>query len=136
MGSPWQKKTARLLAGGFFGFGLFELSRSLPPGARGNRKSRKTGRRRKEAVTGDSSHPLNHNSYLGHNTIWVQRKSAILVSVPSSVTCASHTWVVRPRWTGVARHAMAPSRAVPRKFALSSSVVKPLAPGGRCATQP
>src|SRR3954453_1754599 len=136
MVSPWQKKTARLSAGGFLDSVRFELSRSLPPGGRENRKSRKTGRRRKEARTGESSHPLNHNSYLGHNTIWVQRKSAILVSVPSSVTCASHTWVVRPRWTGVARQPIAPSRAVPRKLAFSSRVVKPLAPGGRWATQP
>src|SRR5688500_19016211 len=71
-----------------------------------------------------------------HKTIWVHRKSAILRSPPSSVTSASHTWVVRPRCTGVARHAMAPSRAVPRKLDFSSIVVKPLAPCGRLATQP
>src|SRR5919108_2371354 len=77
-------------------------------------------------------HEAVHRLGLCHKTIWVHRKSAIgrdeFAPLASWVTTASQTCVVRPRCTGVARQAMVPSRAVPRKFALSSSVVKPLAP--------
>ena len=37
----------------------------------------------------------------------MHRNSAILAPVASLETTASHTWVVRPRWTGVARQAIA-----------------------------
>src|SRR3990172_3700302 len=74
--------------------------------------------------------------YLGQRTIWVQRNCAIFAAVASTLTTASHTWVVRPRCSGVARHRIAPSRTVPRKLAFSSMVVKPLAPRGSPRPQP
>jgi hypothetical protein len=64
----------------------------------------------------------------------VQRNSAIVL--PSCETVASHTWVVRPPWVSVASHLIVPSRAVPRKFAFSSIVVKLVAPSGSDARQP
>lgn len=63
----------------------------------------------------------------------MQRKSAITRPLASSVTVASHTWVVRPRCWAVALHAIAPSRTVPRWLLLSSMVVKESAPAGRWA---
>lgn len=62
--------------------------------------------------------------------------AASVVALASSVTVASHTWVVRPRCWAVALHAIAPSRTVPRWLLLSSMVVKPLAPAGSVAMQP
>ena len=53
----------------------------------------------------------------------MQRNSAIVLPDPASVTTASHTWVVLPAWTFVATVAIRPSRAVPRKLDLSSTVV-------------
>ena len=54
----------------------------------------------------------------------------------ASVTFAPQTWVVRPRCCGVAMQRKSPIVAVPRKLVLSSMVVKPLAPSGRCAKAP
>src|SRR5207245_5093727 len=70
-----------------------------------------------------------------YSTSCVQRNNATVLPFASSTT-ASHTCVVRPPCASVARHASSPSRAVPRKFALSSIVVKPTAPSGSDATQP
>jgi hypothetical protein len=64
----------------------------------------------------------------------VQRKSAIVFS-PLRIA-ASQTCVVRPPWTSVAMHSSEPSRAVPRKFAFSSIVVKPVPPTGSDAAHP
>src|SRR5437016_8305913 len=73
---------------------------------------------------------------LGYITSCVHRKRA-RVRPPSSVTSASHTWVVRPPWTSQARQLIrSPAAAVPMKFDLSSRVVNPVAPTGREATQP
>ena len=77
-----------------------------------------------------------HRGGFCHKTICVHRNSAILPPLASLLTTASQTWVVRPRCTGVARQAMCPSRAVPRKLDFSSTVVKPFAPCGSAATQP
>ena len=66
----------------------------------------------------------------------MQRNSANVLPVSSAVTVASHTWVVRPPWANRARQTIAPSRTVPRKFALSSIVVNPVAPSGSTSRQP
>src|SRR5687768_8762175 len=50
--------------------------------------------------------PVRHGFGFCHKTIWVHLKRAILAPVASLVTTASQTWVVRPRWTGVARQAI------------------------------
>jgi hypothetical protein len=60
----------------------------------------------------------------------VHRKSAIVFPVAALLTTASQTCVVRPAWTLVATVVIRPSRAVPRKFDLSSRVVNPAAPSG------
>src|SRR3954470_3206465 len=134
--SPWQKKAASFRRAVFwirFGSSLAGPFRQQA-GAIEEPKMEET----KEENEKEPAHHgrIEPQPYFGHNTIWLHRRSGSLVSVPSSVTSASQTWVVRPRWTGLARHAIAPSRAVARKFAFSSRVVKPLAPCGRWATQP
>lgn len=68
--------------------------------------------------------------------IWVQRNIASLRLVPSSLTSASHTWVVRPECDSEATQAIAPCRVVAKKFDLSSIVVKLSAPSGSEATVP
>ncbi|HYY02751.1 MAG TPA: hypothetical protein VE736_02600 [Gaiellaceae bacterium] len=64
----------------------------------------------------------------------MQRKIAIVFS-PLRIV-ASQTCVVRPPWTSVATQSSDPSRAVPRKFAFSSIVVKPVPPAGSDAMHP
>ena len=53
----------------------------------------------------------------------MQRNRAIVFWSSLRTTVASHTWVIRPRCTGRAVQAIVPSRAVPRKLVLSSTVV-------------
>ena len=62
----------------------------------------------------------------------MQRNRAIVLPVTSLRTSATHTWVLRPVWTALATHEIVPVRAVPRKFAFNSAVVK-VAPSGNNA---
>src|SRR5690606_37051489 len=75
---------------------------------------------------------VRHRHY--RKIIWVQRKSAMVLPVSATFTSASHTCVVRPRWTGRAVQATVPVSVEPRKFDFSSKVVKPWASSGRLRT--
>src|SRR5581483_2452254 len=73
----------------------------------------------------------------GWSTIWVQRNRAMVLPVVWFTASASQTWVERPPCASRASQmTTSPSLAVPRKLALSSMVVKPLAPSGSEAMQP
>src|SRR5262245_29029373 len=124
LGSQVEQKTARLSAGGFFGILFGGLSLAGP------------FRQMAGEVKEKAEEPARHGFGFCHKTICEQRNRAIRAPFASLVTTASHTWVVRPRCSGVARHRITPSRAVPRKLDLSSMVVNPLAPSGRWVTQP
>ena len=74
-------------------------------------------------VTGDwSIQPNQHigfklarpRAYFGHKIICVQRNSASVRPLASSLTTASHTCVLRPRCWALATQATAPSVTVPR----------------------
>src|SRR5439155_27019518 len=91
--------------------------------------------RAKRRVAGTSgSEPQTDNGY-GYRSSCVHRKRASFLPA-SFVTVASQTCVVRPPWTSSDVQDSVPSSAVPRKFVLSSIVVKPYAPSGRDAIQP
>src|SRR6185436_6041004 len=122
LGVEPQTKTNRHSAGGFFGIRWVSLAGSL----------RQMAGIKEEA----EEEALRHDFGFCHKIIWVHRNSAIVLPSASWLTTASQTWVVRPRCAGVARQRIPPSRAVPRKFDLSSMVVKPRAPSGSSATQP
>ena len=61
-----------------------------------------------------SREPAHGLHCFGHRIICVQRNSASLRPLASSVTTASQTCVVRPRCCAVATQAMLPSLTVPR----------------------
>src|SRR5262245_45123548 len=124
LGSQVEQKTARLSAGGFFGILFGGLSLAGP------------FRQMAGEIKEKAEEPARHGFGFCHKTICVQRNSAILPPPASLVTTASHTWVVRPRCTGVARHRIAPSRAVPRKLDVSWMGVDPIAHSGSCVTRP
>src|SRR5205823_12905123 len=93
-------------------------------------------RNRRLALIGGATARQAPGAVPGHRMSCVQRKSATLRLRPGSLTTASHTCVVLPRCIGVATQASTPSRTVLRKLLLSSTVVKFVAPSGRCARQP
>ena len=105
----------------FFLDSLGELSRSL---------RQRRGNKRRSRRTGASWRAISRFRILPQNHLGAAEERDPSLRCASFVTTASHTWVVRPRCTGVARHRIAPSRAVPRKLAFSSMVVKPFAPSG------
>src|SRR5271165_4752879 len=58
--------------------------------------------------------PPRASAHFAYRIIWVQRNSASVLLVSLCVTRASHTCVVLPRCTALARLARVPWRAVPR----------------------
>ena len=92
-----QKKTARLLgAGGFFGLGKLSLAgafrqKAVEKAVKEEPVAHRRGLKHTPKALGKQC------PYFGHNTICVHRKSATFAPLPSTMTSASQTWVLRPR---------------------------------------